>query len=85
MELSPGLNYTFRVLAFNRVGLSEASDYTECASPGLPPDHSPENVTVVPREPGTLVVSWQVMSLVFKRMQTINSDFINCSNILGLP
>ncbi|XP_050687578.1 uncharacterized protein LOC126981013 isoform X4 [Eriocheir sinensis] len=71
MELSPGLNYTFRVLAFNRVGMSEPSEYTECASPGLPPDHSPENVTVLPGEPGTLVVSWQPM----KREEHNGPDF----------
>lgn len=78
MELSPGLNYTFRILAFNRVGMSEPSEYTECASPGLPPDHSPENVTVVPGDPGTLIVSWQVMSQIFQKIcEILNSDCIS--------
>ncbi|XP_071547081.1 uncharacterized protein [Panulirus ornatus] len=62
VDMSPGLNYTFRVLAFNRVGMSGPSvDTWECAPPGLSPDHDPYNVTVVGTAPGTMLISWQPM------------------------
>ncbi|KAK8753300.1 hypothetical protein OTU49_003732, partial [Cherax quadricarinatus] len=61
--MSPGLNYTFRVLALNRVGMSGPSEDTfECFPPGLAPDHHPYNVTVTGTAPGTLLISWQVMA-----------------------
>ncbi|XP_069991277.1 uncharacterized protein [Penaeus vannamei] len=62
VNMSPGLNYTYRVLAFNRVGMSEPSEDTaECSAPGLPPDFHPENVTVSGPAPGVLHVSWEEM------------------------
>nr|XP_045622235.1 uncharacterized protein LOC123772893 isoform X5 [Procambarus clarkii] len=62
VDMSPGLNYTFRVLAFNRVGMSRPSDDTaQCYPPGLPPDHHPNNVSVTGTAPGTLLVSWEVI------------------------
>ncbi|KAK7070825.1 hypothetical protein SK128_024045 [Halocaridina rubra] len=62
VNMNPGMNYTFRILAFNRVGMSEPSEESvECASPGLPPDHHPYNVTVTPSAAGSLRVSWDTM------------------------
>lgn len=67
VNMSPGLNYTFRVLAFNRVGMSEPSqDTAECSAPGLPPDFHPQNVSVTAPAPGTLHISWEVMVLGLK-------------------
>ncbi|KAK4304075.1 hypothetical protein Pmani_023968 [Petrolisthes manimaculis] len=62
IDLSPGMNYSFRVMAVNSVGRSDPSDPTpECISPGLPPDHSPANLTITPSGPGQLTATWQVM------------------------
>ena len=48
------------------MGTSEPSQQSSvCVSPGLPPDHPPNNVSVEELDSSTLLVSWDVRKLSF--------------------
>ena len=60
--LSPYGNYTFRVLAKNKVGYSKPSDHTKtvCHTEADVPYKNPENVIAEGDRPGNLVIFWTV-------------------------
>ena len=61
-KLSPWGNYTFRVLARNKIGLSLPSEHTSvvCQTEKDVPKKNPENVIGEGDEPNNLVVFWTV-------------------------
>ena len=61
VPLSPWSNYTFRVIAVNRVGPSLPSGHSEvCTTPKALPEKNPENVEGRGTEPDNLVIRWTV-------------------------
>lgn len=62
IALSPWGNYSFRVLAQNSAGVSEASQPTTaaCATPPDVPHINPRAVCTTNLRPNSLVVTWQV-------------------------
>lgn len=62
ISLSPYGNYTFRVLARNKIGLSPPSLHTRnvCRTEEDVPDKNPENVIGEGDEPHNLVIYWTV-------------------------
>ena len=67
VELSPWGNYTFRVLARNKIGTSYPSEHTKtvCHTEPAEPVKNPENVIAEGDLPDNLVVFWTVSELVF--------------------
>ncbi|OQV18931.1 Neuroglian [Hypsibius exemplaris] len=63
VELSPWVNYTFRVRAKNRIGLSNASAPSQevCTTPPDVPFKNPDNVQGRGDTPNNLVISWTPM------------------------
>ena len=62
VELSPWGNYTFRVLARNKIGTSYPSEHTKtvCRTDLAEPAKNPANVIVEGDQPNNLVVFWTV-------------------------
>ena len=62
LNLSPWSNYTFRVIAVNRVGPSLPSGHSrgQCLTPRSLPEKNPENVEGRGTEPDNLVIRWTV-------------------------
>ena len=62
VNLSPYGNYTFRVLARNKIGLSPPSvhTYIMCKTDQDVPDKNPDNVMAEGDMPGNLVIYWTV-------------------------
>uniref|UniRef100_A0A915CMW2 Contactin n=1 Tax=Ditylenchus dipsaci TaxID=166011 RepID=A0A915CMW2_9BILA len=60
VPLSPWVNYTFRIVAHNFYGASEAAVSTPnvCSTPPDVPHKSPEGVQVFGTEPDNLVIRW---------------------------
>lgn len=68
ITLSPWVNYTFRVLAFNSYGQSEPGypknvlpGYSHCLTPKSIPYSNPSNVRAGGNEPDNLVIRWVPM------------------------
>jgi len=63
IDLSPWGNYTFRVLARNKIGLSPPSEHTRnvCRTDQDLPEKNPENVIGEGDEPNNLVIYWTPM------------------------
>lgn len=65
MDISPWTNYTFRVIARNKIGNSPPSDPTNvCQTPPDMPDKHPENVRGNGTRPNNMVVSWTVSNFL---------------------
>lgn len=66
-NLSPWANYTFRVRAENRLGVSDPSLPTSaaCKTPQKRPNKHPSNVKIPDNKAGYLVIQWNVSFLYF--------------------
>ena len=62
--MSPWTNYTFRVIARNKVGDSLPSGHSkDCLTPEDVPYKNPDNVLGRGTQPNNLVISWTVSNL----------------------
>lgn len=62
VEISPWANYTFRVIARNKIGPSLPSSHSSvCITQPEVPHKNPDNVEGKGIEPNTLMISWTVM------------------------
>ncbi|XP_071114817.1 neuroglian-like [Haliotis cracherodii] len=63
IKLSHWVTYSFRVKAFNEIGVGEAGDIYSvvCRTPPGRPDRHPRNVQTVGGKPNFLVIEWETM------------------------
>ncbi|EDW51334.1 GM21680 [Drosophila sechellia] len=62
VQMSPWANYTFRVIAFNKIGASPPSAHSDsCTTQPDVPFKNPDNVVGQGTEPNNLVISWTPM------------------------
>ncbi|XP_076310112.1 neuroglian-like [Tachypleus tridentatus] len=60
--MSPWTNYTFRVVAFNKIGSSQPSEHSkQCSTPLDTPHKHPSNVKGEGTNPDNIVISWKPM------------------------
>ncbi|XP_049962681.1 neuroglian [Schistocerca serialis cubense] len=60
--MSPWANYTFRVIAVNKIGQSQASQHSlMCSTPPDVPYKNPDNVEGKGTDPSNIVISWTPM------------------------
>jgi hypothetical protein len=64
--MSPWVNYTFQVIAVNKIDPSQPSEHTVevCRTAPARPDKNPGNVMVEGTTPTNLVISWTVSIVV---------------------
>lgn len=61
VAMSPWANYTFRVIAKNKIGLSQPSSHSSvCTTQPDVPFKNPDNVEGKGTRPDNLVISWTV-------------------------
>ena len=66
VSMTPWANYTFRVIARNKVGNSAPSEASStCSTPADVPFKNPDNVEGRGTTPNNLVISWTVITLFF--------------------
>lgn len=84
--MTPWANYTFRVIARNKIGPSEPSGHSEvCQTPEDVPYKNPDNVIGKGTEKDNLVISWTVsfnalknaVIFLFQSPETIHSTLIS--------
>ncbi|XP_032543260.1 neuronal cell adhesion molecule isoform X32 [Chiroxiphia lanceolata] len=60
LKLSPYVNYSFRVVAVNKIGRSQPSEPSEqYLTKSASPDENPANVQGIGSEPDNLVITWE--------------------------
>ncbi|XP_031962278.1 neuronal cell adhesion molecule isoform X12 [Corvus moneduloides] len=60
LKLSPYVNYSFRVIAVNKIGRSQPSEPSEqYLTKSASPDENPANVQGIGSEPDNLVITWE--------------------------
>lgn len=65
VPMSPWANYTFRVVAWNKIGLSLPSSHSKvCTTLEDVPYKNPDNVEGKGTEPNNLVISWTPMPMI---------------------
>ncbi|KAF2350175.1 Fibronectin type III [Trinorchestia longiramus] len=62
VEVWPGREYRFRVVAVNRVGQSPPGSLLNCTTPPAPPAINPHNVTLVDAGATSLVLNWEPLT-----------------------
>ena len=62
ISLSPWMNYTFRVIAYNKIGESDPSfpTPTVCTTKDAVPDFNPQNLRTIGDRKGILHIEWTV-------------------------
>lgn len=70
IELQPWANYTFRVIATNKIGASIPSIHTKkvCTTTAKQPSRNPQNLRSVGDKVGTLKIEWIVSCLVLLKV-----------------
>lgn len=64
IELSPWANYTFRVVAWNKIGASPPSPHSDvCTTQPDVPYKNPDNVAGEGSDPTNMVITWSVSAL----------------------
>lgn len=64
VAMSPWANYTFRVLAINKIGPSAPSGHSKvCTTQPDVPYKNPDNVEGKGTDPSNMVISWTVSKL----------------------
>lgn len=64
VPMTPWANFTFRVIATNKIGRSNPSLHSSvCTTQPDVPYKNPENVEAVGTEPSNLVISWTVSDI----------------------
>ena len=65
ISLSPWVNYTFRVIAYNKIGESDPSfpTPTVCSTKDAVPDTNPQNLRTIGDRKGELHIEWTVSRL----------------------
>lgn len=65
VAMSPWANYTFRVVARNKIGLSVPSEHSEiCTTQPDVPYKNPDNVEGKGTQPNNLVITWTVSLII---------------------
>ena len=67
ISLSPWVNYTFRVIAYNKIGESDPSfpTPTVCSTKDAVPDTNPQNLRTIGDRKGELHIEWTVSRHAF--------------------
>jgi len=66
--MSPWANYTFRIIAWNKIGPSRPSQHSSvCTTQADVPYKNPDNVEGKGTEPNNIVITWMVRGMNFLR------------------
>ena len=64
LTLKPGVSYSWRILATNKIGISDPSKHSEiCTTETAKPYKNPENVRGIGDKQNYLVIEWTVSKL----------------------
>lgn len=64
LSLKPGVSYSWRLLATNKIGISDPSKHSGvCTTDTAKPYKNPENVRGLGDKPNYMVVEWVVSSV----------------------